>query len=61
MDEAKRVRRMNALLYVLAGVDLIGSVVWWAVDDDNCSLYKWYRSCPEPVNVVLQPLALNLW
>jgi hypothetical protein len=52
------------MVWILIGFlanTLIGAAVWAALDDDRRSLLHWYRSCPWPAKLALQPLALNCW
>lgn len=38
-----------------------GVVVWKSIDDENESLYKWYKSCPEHIAWIAQPCVLFVW
>lgn len=51
-------------IYILCGVILnmiLGAGVWATMDDGDQNLLRWYKSCPEEISWILQPLVLTVW
>jgi hypothetical protein len=49
------------IMFSIALLAAINSVVGAGVDDDSRSLYKWFESCPVEISLVAQPLVMMLW
>lgn len=55
---------MSIILYGLLGISIyliVGAGVWAAIDDDAQSFYHWYKSAPQRLAWLAQPIVLCAW
>lgn len=49
------------ILGVLAANMVLGAAVWASIDDEQQQLLAWFKECPPPFSILVQPMVLSAW